>query len=294
MPKIIANKNVELWTESFGSSDRECILLIAGAQAPSTFWPDLFCKELARLSYFVIRYDHRDIGYSTHFPVAKSDAVKHSGDVLAGPYDIFVLVDDALAILDGYGIKKAHVVGHSMGGFIAELLILRHADRIHSATIMSAGPLSMHERHKLPAASQKTMDVLSSNKPTGDFANDLPGWLNSWQYLNGGLPFDKEMAVKYAESIYERHPGGYAIAHNHIAAVNSVPTIEAEEFKAISVPTLIVHGENDKLQLKAHAEQLAKLIPHARLNIISKAGHVFFNKDVWQDKILRMVLARVV
>ncbi|MCK4870692.1 MAG: alpha/beta fold hydrolase, partial [Gammaproteobacteria bacterium] len=180
MPKVIANKKVELWTESFGSEDRECILLIAGAQAPSTFWPDLFCKELARLSYFVIRYDHRDIGYSTHFPVAKSDAVKHSGDVHAGPYDVFALVDDALAILDGYGVKKAHVVGHSMGGFIAELLILRHADRMHSATIMSAGsPPIMHERHKLLAASQKTRDVLLSNKPTGDFAKDLPGWLNS-------------------------------------------------------------------------------------------------------------------
>ena len=109
--KKVVHNDVTLWTESFGDSSKPAMLLVAGAGAPCRFWHDSFCQKLTQY-FFVIRYDHRDTGFSTGFDYEKK------------PYTLNDLADDALNVLDSYGIKKAHIVGHSMGGYLAQLLAL--------------------------------------------------------------------------------------------------------------------------------------------------------------------------
>ena len=178
--EVVTKNNISIWTESFGESSNLAILLIAGAHAPSTFWPDFFCKKLADAGYFVIRYDHRDIGYSSHFPVTE--------DINKVPYTLADLAVDALNVLDASNVSKAYVIGHSMGGSIAQYLTVKHSDRV-IATISISVNISkqIHQHPKYKA----TMQELLKNKPTGDFNKDWNGWFKSWRLLHGDILIDE-------------------------------------------------------------------------------------------------------
>ncbi len=125
MIQFIEHGEIRLWAETFGAPASPCALLLSGSGALSVFWPTAFCENLAREGLFVIRYDHRDIGYSTH---------------TSTPYGIFALLDDGLAVLDAFRVKAAHFIGHSLGGYLVELAAAHRTDRVRSATMISCGP----------------------------------------------------------------------------------------------------------------------------------------------------------
>jgi pimeloyl-ACP methyl ester carboxylesterase len=124
--KVIKCGEVDLVTESFGEPGVPAILLIMGATASMLWWPEEFCERLARAGHFVIRYDNRDTGRST--TIAPGQAA----------YTIDDMADDAVAILDGYGLKAAHLVGMSLGGMIAQLAALKNPERVQSLTAISS------------------------------------------------------------------------------------------------------------------------------------------------------------
>src|SRR5690606_19004247 len=126
--KIINANNIQLCTESFGSIKNPAILLVAGATVSMLFWDEEFCQKLAEKGFFVIRYDNRDVGKSTNYEPGST------------PYDIVDLTNDAISILDGYKIDKAHFVGISLGGLISQIASIKFADRVNSLTLMSSGP----------------------------------------------------------------------------------------------------------------------------------------------------------
>ena len=97
--------DLELWTESFGKPDDPAVLLIMGAWNQGIVWPDEFCFDIAQHGYYVIRYDHRDTGQSSFV------------DYRAIPYDLDAMARDAVAVLNAYSIRKAHVIGMSLGKF---------------------------------------------------------------------------------------------------------------------------------------------------------------------------------
>jgi pimeloyl-ACP methyl ester carboxylesterase len=113
-------------TEAFGAPTAPAILLIMGATASMLWWPDELCHSLADAGHFVIRYDNRDTGRST--------------TQQPGPpaYTIADMADDAIAILDGYGLARAHLVGMSLGGMIAQLAALKYPHRVRSLTLISS------------------------------------------------------------------------------------------------------------------------------------------------------------
>jgi pimeloyl-ACP methyl ester carboxylesterase len=126
--KMISHNGVEICTEYFGERDQPAMLLLAGATVSMLFWDEEFCRRLADRGFFVIRYDNRDVGKSTHYKPGTT------------PYDIVYLVNDAMAILDAYVLDKAHFVGMSLGGLIAQIAALKHPDRVQSLTLISTGP----------------------------------------------------------------------------------------------------------------------------------------------------------
>lgn len=260
---IKVETNIELWVETYGEINDEAVLFISGAGASSSFWSDRLCNELVEKGFFVIKYDHRDFGYST-----KIDFEKH-------PFDVMQLTKDASTILDSLDIVKAHVAGHSMGGFIAQLLAIHYPDRIISMVSAS----SSTNAASVPPPPEETWKIFMENNPTNNLEKDLEGFLKVWKYLNGTADFEKELAIEYTRNLYERQEIKGAIGESHVKAQAGL-TDRSEQLKKINIPALIIHGEQDYLVDKYGGIQTAECVPDSKLVLIPEMGHVLFNSNI--------------
>ena len=136
--KIVHVHGVDLCTETFGDPGDPPVLLIMGAMASMDWWPAQFCRNLAAQRRFVIRYDHRDTGRSTTYPPGRPG------------YTGVDLVSDAAAVLDGYRIPAAQLVGVSAGGALVQLFALGFRDRVLSLVLLSTSPAKSVSRHLPP------------------------------------------------------------------------------------------------------------------------------------------------
>ena len=265
LERIVNNNNITLWTESFGDVRNPTIVFISGAGASSRFWTDAFIKQIVDFGYFVIRFDHRDSGLSSAVDFEKN------------PYTVLNLAKDVIAILDAYNIEKAHVVGHSMGGTIVQLLAIHYPQRVLSITSMSVGTVG-----EVAAPSQETMDVLLENKPTQNFEESLPGFMESWKLLNGNFEVDQELATEYTKDLYERsnHPVG--VARNHIKAQEEFTDLSVQ-LKSIVVPAFFIHGQEDLLIPVQAGIATAKVVSNAKIDVIPDMGHMIFNRELEQN-----------
>ena len=255
--------NLKLWVETYGNSTDDAVLFISGAGANSSFWSERLCNELVEKGFFVIKYDHRDFGYSTKIDFGKN------------PYDVMQLAKDAVSILDSLAIEKAHVAGHSMGGFIVQLLAIHYPDRIISMVSAS----SSTNAASVPPPPPETWKIFMENNPTNNFKNDLNGFLKVWQYLNGTAQFEKELAIEYTKNLYERQEISGAIGESHVKAQANL-TDRTEKLKKVNIPALIIHGEEDYLVDKFGGIQTAECLTNSKLVLIPEMGHVLFNSDI--------------
>lgn len=280
---IILFDKTKIHTESFGNKSNHTIMLISGAMAPARFWIDDFCKQLAKSGYFVIRYDHRDMGLSSAIDYTKK------------PYNLNDLASDAVAILDSYGINKAHIIGHSMGGAIAQLLALDYPSKVASITLISSSILSNPELNQQEKVSlEKTWSVMTQNKPTKNYAQSVDGFLKSYAYLHGTIPMDKNIAQQYIKDMYERtqpehlkwfekFSAGIEPLHNHVKAQQNLPD-RTQDLKNIKVPAFVIHGEMDCLAFpRIIKEYCADLIPNAKMHIIPGMGHMILSKPLFKN-----------
>ncbi len=269
----------EIWTEALGDSKNPAVLLISGAGAHAHFWTDLFCDEIVKAGYFVIRYDHRDVGLSSFVDYQKN------------PYYVEDLAYDAMGILEGYKIDKAHLIGHSMGGVIVQFLSSLYPKKILSITCICSGPAGATAITDVPLTSEEqilvniTREINALNMPTKDFKESLPGFMRMWERWNGTLPMDEELAIEFTREIFtrSRHEVGKHKIHSHMKAVRTgMETMHQRRdiFKKIQSPTLIIQGEEDYLLVPRRGGlALAQALPEATLKIIPKMGHMFFNKE---------------
>lgn len=262
---IAPSHSVNLWTQVIhplsSSTDKYC-LFISGAGAPAMFWTDEFCQQIIDAGYTVIRFDHRDQGLS--------DAVdwdKH-------PYTIDDLANDIIAILNHYKIPKAHIVGHSMGGMIAQWLAIKHAERLLSFTSISVstiGPVGQPPK--------ELMDVLMQNQPSQNFEADLSGFMRSWKILNGDYSLNMEMATNYTKDFYARSKHPVGVAWHHIWCQEKYIDLRGQLGK-ITVPGLFIHGEKDPLIPLQGAVETQKLVPHSKMIVVPDMGHMIFNRKL--------------
>jgi len=260
----VARGHLTIWLEHTRGAGAPC-LLVGGAGAISAFWSDAFCAALAGAGRRVIRYDHRDTGHSSFVDFART------------PYDLLDLLDDALALLDHAGAPAAHFIGHSMGGFIAQLAAIHHPERVLSLTSVSSHAASPD----LPPPPERTWEVMLANRPCGDIERDLAGYQDVWRYLNGDAPFDSSAAEAYTRELYARNPATLP-ATNHVAIQASMQDRSAQ-LRALALPALVVHGERDPLVPLEGGRATAEAIPGAKLAVIPDAGHMFFNAAVWSS-----------
>jgi pimeloyl-ACP methyl ester carboxylesterase len=256
--RIVRANGVDLCLETFGDRDAPAILLIAGAQGSMHSWEDAFCERLAAGPRYVIRYDHRDTGRSVTYEPGKPE---YTGDDL---------VDDAVGILDALGLERAHVVGISLGGAIAQMVALERPERVASLTLISTSPAVAGER-ELPASSAELRASFDAPPPDWtDHAAVVDFVVASARpYAARSRPFDEEPWRELARRDLARSSNIAASANHYL--VDGADS--ARRLDEISAPTLVLHGTEDPLFPFAHGEALAREIPGAELVALEQTGH---------------------
>ena len=265
---VEVERGVALWTEAAGGPDMPPLLLIMGANASGLTWPEDLIDRLAN-HHRVIRYDHRDTGRS-------------SACFEEHPYPIITLAHDALAVLDAYGIDRAHVVGMSLGGTLTQLLMLEAPDRLLTATLMGTsalegGPSAAHAR-ELPGPSEEIMAMWQHLLDRRDREADITWHVGHWRALAGGdtgSAFDPDEFRTLEERI-RRHSGRDRHTTAHALADQS-GLDRGAELAGVQVPTLVIEAPLDPVVPAPHARHLAAHIPDARLVTIPTMGHALPN-----------------
>ena len=272
MPTIRAN-GIDLFYEDFGDPGHPLVLLIMGLGAQLIFWPDAMVEGLVARGFRVVRYDNRDVGRSTHLTHLRTPSRLRYAAALMGlpsgmPYRLRDLATDAVALLDALGVAKAHLVGASMGGMIAQIVAAEHPDRVLSLTSI----MSSSGRRGLPGPVPELRDMLMKRRPTASRDEAIAAGVRVYKAI--GAPTGGRTAEELNDLIaraYDRgfDPGGSARQLGAIIADGS----RVERLKRIAAPTLVIHGDADPLVPLAAGRDTAAHIPGARLEVIPGMGH---------------------
>jgi pimeloyl-ACP methyl ester carboxylesterase len=273
MPQARAN-GINLEYESFGDPSRPAILLIMGLGAQLVLWPDELCETLAADGYRVIRFDNRDVGLSSKMEhhgrprLLRSALASRLGLKVRAPYTLDDMAHDAVGLLDALELKRAHVVGASMGGMIAQILAARHAPRVDSLTLI----MSTSGNPRLPQARLDLQLRLVRRPPADDRETLIRHSMQTWRLIGSPefLPDDATLRAKVERS-YDRSSYRAGLARQTLAIIASGSRVPL--LRRIEAPTLVIHGEHDPLVPVAAGYDLARHIPGARLQIIKGMGH---------------------
>jgi pimeloyl-ACP methyl ester carboxylesterase len=268
MPRAKANA-VELEYDTLGDPADPTVLLVMGLGTQLIGWPLGFCGLLAGRGFHVVRFDNRDIGLSTQFDDAPTPDLMAimAGDKSTAPYLLEDMANDAAGLLDALGVDRAHVVGASMGGMIAQELALKHPHRVLSlCSIMSTtGDSSVGQ----PSADAMAALLLP---PGADRDGAIERGVAVLSVISspGYRPTGQWMRDRTAEA-FDRayHPAGGA---RQLAAIVASPDRTAA-LRDVAVPTVVLHGEADQLVDVSGGKATAAAIPGAELILFPGLGH---------------------
>jgi pimeloyl-ACP methyl ester carboxylesterase len=263
--------SIEIEYDTFGSPDDPALLLVMGFTGQLTAWEPEFCEQLAAGGRYVIRFDNRDCGLSTHLdgqqvdPIAVMQAGLDGKELPPTPYTLSDMSNDAVGLLDALGIAKAHVVGASMGGMIVQTIAIEHPERCLSLTSIMSSPGDPRAGRPTPEA----LAYLMAPPPTEReaFIAYAPGAsvFTSKRY------FDPEKAKERAAASFDRsfYPEG---APRQLAAIYASGD-RTEALHGVTVPTLVLHGRDDNLITPSGGTLTAEAIPNASYLLLADMGH---------------------
>jgi len=262
---------IELCYRTHGDPSGEPLLLVMGLGAQLTAWPIELCEAFVDRGFFVITYDNRDVGRSTkldHFELDFLPAflAAQRGEAIEVPYLLTDLAADAMGLLDLLGIDSAHVVGASMGGMIAQTIAIEHPTRVRTLTSVMSTTGEPEVGQPDPEAMQALL-----RPPAADRAEAIASGLETRKLIGSPEHFDEDVARQALEAAYDRcyHPPGMARQLLGIVASGS----RADGLRSITVPTLVVHGDCDRLVTPSGGARTAELIPGAELLVLAGMGH---------------------
>ena len=283
MPELTAN-NLTFHYDEHGDPLHPVILLVTGLGAQMILWPDELVHALAAKGYRVIRYDNRDIGLSQKMDAAKAPGLRTQmlrkliGWPAKVPYTLKDMADDGMGVLDALNIEKAHIVGASMGGMIAQLMAIHHGHRMLSLTSI----MSTTGNAKLPQADKAAIETLTA--PIESMEEE---WLieHGIAIQNaigspGFAPDPEQQRARVTQTIKRSvYPAGMP---RQLAAIIDDGD-RTKRLANVTVPTLVLHGEGDPLVKVEAGRATAAAIPDAKLVTIPGWGH-----DLPQQLIARM------
>ena len=280
MPKANVN-NITIEYETMGDPNSKSLLLIAGLGSQLLAWSDEFCESLAENGFFVIRFDNRDVGFSTKFEDAgipdmmEISAAYTRGEIPKLPYTLEDMADDAIGVLDALNIEKAHICGASMGGMIAQIIAYRHPSRVLSLAVI----MSTTGNPELPPSKPEIMMHFFAPLPSEREAY-IEEMVKRDSLIHGTFPYDENQSRDYRTKEYDRsyYPEGIA---RQLAAM-AVPGNIKPYITTISTPTIVIHGSEDPFNLIEAGKDIAANIPNSELIIIEGMGHSFLREAIPQ------------
>ena len=259
--KVKAN-NIDIWYEDFGNPSNTTVLLIMGAGAQCIMWNMALIKKIVNAGYHVVRFDNRDIGLSTWID-----------NFNTAPYSLEDMAADTIGLLDALSIEKAHIIGWSLGGMIAQLMAIHYPDRILSLTSWMSTYWSFDP--DVPCMSDEMTSWFEKSmggKPPETKEEIIEANIKTFRMFSGTrFPLDEQWLKSMLEESYDR---GWDLrtTQNQTAATMASPS-RLEELKNLKIPTLVIHGTEDPVINYAHGVVCAKVIPGAKLLLLKGVGH---------------------
>jgi pimeloyl-ACP methyl ester carboxylesterase len=255
----------ELCVETFGDPGDPAVLLLGGATSSMDWWEPEFCERIAGAGRYVIRYDHRDTGESTSSPVGQP---AYTGADLSA---------DPLRLLDGLGVRQAHLVGVSMGGGIAQDIAVQHPERVLSLTLVAtSAAFDRADPRPLPPPEQRVQAAFEADDD--EVAWEDPGavvdrMVEVHRVYAGSLGIDDEKVRAISRRVVERTRDVRASVTNHWVVVGGEGDEEPHTMAEVQAPTLVLHGTDDPMFPLPHGQALADEIAGARLIPLDGMGH---------------------
>lgn len=269
MPRTRVSTGIELEYDTFGDAGAPPVVLVMGFSLQMTAWDPRFCEMLAARGFLVVRFDNRDVGKSTKLADAGFPDFMRAmaGDRSAAPYRIEDMADDLAGLVDALGLKAAHLVGVSMGGFISQEAAVRHPDRVLSLTSIMSSTGDRTVGHPRP----DVLGVVMAPAPPEREAA-IERSLLVWRAIGSpGLPFDEARVRRRAAESWDRDHDAAGIARQAAAIVTQRD--RTPDLGKVRVPTAVIHGQDDPLIHVSGGEATARAVPGARLVVVPGMGH---------------------
>jgi pimeloyl-ACP methyl ester carboxylesterase len=272
--EAVVSDGVSIAYEAFGEPGDPPVLLVMGFGAQMIAWHEDFCSMLAGRGRYVIRYDNRDCGLSSRFEDHPVDmdrfvAAVSGGDIPAAramiPYSLQDMADDGMGLLTALGIGKAHIVGSSMGGMIAQAMAITHPGRVLTLTSMMSSTGEAGYGRAAPEAQQALFAPRPCDREGYIAASERELAWSSRRYASATAI--RELAARSYDRAY--YPAG---AGRQLGAMILAGS-RADALEALDVPVLVIHGLDDTLIDPSGGRRTAELIPGARLLLIPDMGH---------------------
>jgi pimeloyl-ACP methyl ester carboxylesterase len=271
----MVNTGIEIAYETFGAPDARPLLLVMGLGAQAIPWHPELCAALVAANFFLVCFDNRDSGLSTHLhdaPPPDLDAAM-AGDVSSASYRLEDMADDAVGLLDALGLDQAHVVGVSMGGMVAQTIAIRHPDRVRSLTSIMSTPWI-----GISSPTPAVLAALSMPPPTNR-AEMVEQTVAIHEIIgSSAYPRDEEWIRQAAGQSYDRSFDPTGIARQQLAILSSGDRTAA--LAHVTAPALIVHGDADPLIPLTAGRATAAALPNADLLVVPGMGHDL-PREIW-------------
>jgi pimeloyl-ACP methyl ester carboxylesterase len=282
-PVTLEANGITLAYQTYGDESATPLLLVMGLATQMLGWHEEFCGQLVDAGFFVVRFDNRDIGLSSHMTDAGMPDLQQMflNPRSVASYTLEDMADDTAGLLDGLGITAAHVVGASMGGMIAQTLAIRHPQRVLSLTsIMSTpspqiGPPTQEAAAVLLAPAAKDREAAVERAVATYRVIGSPGY-----------PLDTDELRRSAGLAYDR-------AFDPAGVVRQLAAIQAsgdrtEGLRGVTAPTVVLHGESDPLVQPDGGRATAAAVPGAKLVTYPGMGHNL-PRELWPDVVAEIV-----
>jgi pimeloyl-ACP methyl ester carboxylesterase len=257
--------DVEIYFETFGSSSDPTLLLVNGLGSQCINYDDRWCAKFVAHGYHVVRFDNRDTGLSSQLD--------------GTTYTLRDMTGDAIAVLDAVGAARAHVMGLSMGGMIAQRLAIENGDRLLSLTSV----MSSTGEPEYGQSSPEALALLLA-KPAGSRDEHIDAEVRA-KRVYGSKPewIDEAYLRARAARAYDRCYSPVGVGRQMRAIRRDRD--RAEALRTLAVPTLVMHGDRDRLIDPSGGRRTAELIPGARYVEIAGMGHDYPEQvwDLWVE-----------
>ena len=255
-PRLAGVGEVELCFDAFGEPGSPTMLLVMGMGFQLVHWPEGLCRQLAAEGFRVVRFDNRDAGRSTHLPGRR--------------YSLEDMADDAVGLLDALEVDSAHVVGASLGGMIAQTMAIRHPRRVRSL----ASLMSTTGRRGVGWTSPRVLRHLFSRPPRTE-EEAIERRVRVFSAIGStGFEQDLEELRRVTALAIARDPDAREGRRRQHRAVRSAADRTAA-LRAVTVPTVVIHGADDRMCHPSGGRATAAAIPDARLELVAGMGHDF-------------------